>query len=33
MITLPDEKTEEPLREDEILGDRDEWAVWENKID
>ena len=25
---MPDEKTEEPLLEDEMLGDREEWAVW-----
>ena len=31
MITLPDEKTEDPLLEEEILGDREEWAVWRGK--
>ena len=25
---MPDEKTEEPLLEEEMLGDREEWAVW-----
>ena len=31
MITLPDEKTEDPLLEEEILGDGKEWAVWKGK--
>ena len=26
--TLPEEKTEYPLLEDDTLGDRDEWAFW-----